>query len=49
MANPINISSEFWDKTPTINDYPIKVSIELQSSTSEIDFDVKIVYDAVID
>jgi hypothetical protein len=49
LNNPINISSDFWDKTLTINDYPIRVVIELVSSASKIDFDVKVVYDTVID
>jgi hypothetical protein len=49
LNNPINISSDFWDKTLTTNDYPARVVIELVSSASKIDFDVKVVYDTIID
>ena len=49
LNNPINISSDFWDKTPTVNDYPIKISIELLGTTPEFDFEVKVIYDALID
>jgi hypothetical protein len=49
LNTPINISSDFWDKTLTANDYPIRVKIELISNASKIDFDVKVVYDAMID
>ncbi len=49
IGNPIIISSDFWDKTLTINDYPIKIAIELVSSVPKTDFDVKVIYDAVID
>ena len=49
INNPINISSDFWDKTPTVNDYPIKISIELMGKASKFDFDVQIVYDALMD
>ncbi len=47
--HPINISSDLWDKTPTASDYPIKVMVELKGSVREFTFDVKIVYDALID
>jgi Fic family protein len=49
IGNPITVSSDFWDKTLTINDYPIKIAIELISSMPKTDFDVKVVYDAVIE
>lgn len=49
LASPINVSSNFWDKAPSVNDYPIKVIVELFGFTSELDFDVKVIYDAVID
>lgn len=49
LHNPINISSDFWDKTLTANDYPIKVVIELISTATKIDFEVKVVYDAMTD
>lgn len=49
LNNPVNISSDFWNKTLTTNDYPIRVAIELKASSLKIDFDIKVVYDALID
>ncbi len=50
LGNPINISpGDFWITSPTVNDYPITATIELRSSTLQIDFEVKIVYDTVLD
>ncbi|MEQ9591562.1 MAG: Fic family protein [Cyclobacteriaceae bacterium] len=49
LNTPINISSDFWDETLTANDYPIGIAIELISTASKIDFEVQVVYDAMID
>lgn len=48
-SHPINISSDLWDKKPIANDYPIKAVVELKGSVPEFTFDVKVVYDALID
>jgi hypothetical protein len=48
-SHPINISSDLWDKKSIASDYPIKAAVELKGSVREFTFDVKVVYDAVID
>jgi hypothetical protein len=35
-----------WQGSPSANEYPIKILIELISSVNKLDFDVMIVYDA---
>ena len=45
LNNPINIPSSVKDKTPGLNEYPIKIAIELLGSVSEFDFDVMFIYD----
>ena len=49
LANPLNISSDLWDRSLDFNDYPLKITFELKGSTVEFDFDVLIVYDALIE
>jgi Fic family protein len=48
-SRPIVISSDMWDRNLTINDYPVRAVIELIGETSEFDFDVNIVFDALVD
>jgi len=46
LSNPINIPMSLWQGSPSANEYPIKILIELISSVNKLDFDVMIVYDA---
>lgn len=48
LSQPINIPKSIKDKVPYLNEYPIRVEIELISSVSKIDFDVMFVYDEQI-
>jgi Fic family protein len=47
LANPIHIPLSVKNKIPNINEYPIKIEIELLASVATIDFDVMFVYDEV--
>jgi Fic family protein len=47
-SRPIIISSDLWDRNLTVNDYPIRAVLELKTSTEDFDFDVKVVYDALV-
>jgi hypothetical protein len=46
LSNLINIPMSLWQRSPSANEYPIKILIELISSVNKLDFDVMIVYDA---
>jgi len=48
-SRPIIISTDLWDQSLSTNDYPIKVTFELIGKTNNFEFDVKIVYDALVD
>jgi Fic family protein len=48
-SRPIIISSDLWDRNLRVNDYPIQVTLELQGSSHNFDFDVQVVYDALVD
>src|SRR5258706_3637877 len=40
LSNPIHISDDIWKRA-----YPLKVTVEIQSSTEHFDFDVMFIYD----
>ena len=44
LMPPINIP-DFMDKSPAMNEFPLRVEIELLSSVSNFDFDVMFVFD----
>ena len=46
---PIIISSDLWGRNLVMNDYPITAMLELIGTTTAFDFDVSIVYDALVD
>lgn len=49
LHQPITLSGEsIWERSLKSNDYPIKIVIEIVSE-GEITFDVRFVYDAVIE
>jgi len=45
----IEIPHEFNWKKINLNDYPLRIVIELTSSVPQIDFDVMFVYDSILD
>lgn len=47
LNNPINIPSSVKDKVPNLNEYPIKIEVELLGSVPTFDFDVMFIYDEV--
>jgi Fic family protein len=47
LNNPINIPSSIRDKAPNLNEYPIKITVELLGSVPTFDFDVMFIYDEV--
>jgi DNA-binding Lrp family transcriptional regulator len=47
LSKPISIPFTVTGRAPNINEYPIKIEMELLSSVSEIDFDVIFIYDEV--
>lgn len=47
LSKPISIPFTVTGRVPNINEYPIKIELELLSSASEIDFDVIFIYDEV--
>ena len=47
INNPITIPSSIKDKAPNINEYPIKIAVELFGSVPIFDFDVMFIYDEV--
>ncbi|MDI1355363.1 MAG: Fic family protein [bacterium] len=49
LSNPINIPLGVADAAPKINEFPMRIVIELTSSVKKIDFDIMFVYDSVID
>jgi Fic family protein len=49
LSHPINISGEtIWERELKRNEYPVKVAVELLAD-SDIDFNVRLVYDALLD
>jgi hypothetical protein len=50
LNHPINISGESaWDKALKSNEYPMKVTFEVVSDKANIEFDVRFIYDALIE
>ncbi|MES2139336.1 MAG: hypothetical protein V4511_06485 [Bacteroidota bacterium] len=47
LNKPINIPLSIKEKATNLNEYPIKVEVELFGSVPAIDFDVIFVYDEV--
>lgn len=47
ITPPINIPMSIKEKAPNLNDYPIRVVIELIGTVEKFDFDVLFVYDEV--
>jgi Fic family protein len=47
LNNPINIPLSMNDKAPNINEYPIKIEVELLGSVPTFEFDVMFIYDEV--
>lgn len=46
---PINVPINFWEGLPMVNEYPIKVELEIQSNLDQSEFDVELVYDAMLE
>jgi len=49
LKQRITIPSGIQDRTPKINEFPMRVVIEMTSSVKQFDFEVMFVYDSVID
>lgn len=47
LYDPIHIPLSIKSKTPNINEYPIKIEIDISASVANIDFDVLFIYDEV--
>jgi Fic family protein len=45
LSNPINIPLSIKDKAPNLNEYPIKIKVELLGSVPIFEFDVMFIYD----
>jgi len=48
LTNPINIPISIKEKSINLNEYPIKIEVELFGSVPAFDFDVMFVYDAIL-
>lgn len=48
-SRPIIISGDLWERNLTVNDYPIRAVLELVGTPGDLDFDVNVVYDALVE
>lgn len=49
INSPIHIPANLWEGMPHDNEYPIKVTIEIEYRGEELRFDIMLVYDAAIE
>jgi Fic family protein len=49
LTHPINIPIDIRERQPGLNEYPVKIDFELNSSAEKIEFDVIFVYDIIVD
>lgn len=49
LNSPIHIPTNLWEGTPQDNEYPIKLTIEIEHKGEALQFEVMLVYDAAIE